>query len=183
MQQPWRKASGGEIEFAAPEPTPFEPGAWADVEAALGTALPRDYKDLIADGGACGFGGELLITSPFDPRPSWNLLDCAAPLGWALAISRDPYPDWYPVAIYPEPGGLLGWGSDGGGADYYWVTSDPDPDRWTIAVAGRPVSDPWVQVHPVGLTGYLAGLTSGSISAAALSGWPSPDARIERLGD
>jgi hypothetical protein len=82
--------------------------------------------------------------------------------------------------VYPEPGGLLGWGNDGGGGTYHWDTTSPDPDLWTVAVTGRPVSDPNIQRHDRGLSAYIAALAAGEIAAAALGHWPSPNAKIER---
>jgi hypothetical protein len=154
-------------------------GRWTDVEEALGTRLPRDYIDLIGDGLACTLDEELVIASPFDPNPSLNLIRTAARSAWILASLREGDPD-FSVAVSPEPGGLLGWGYDGGGGMYQWETSNDDPDRWTVAVTGRSVFDPDVQRHHLSLTAYLDALASGEIRAAALTGWPAPNARIER---
>lgn len=84
------------------------------------------------------------------------------------------------MAIFPEPGGILFWGSDGGGADYFWDTSADDPNEWTVVITGRPVG-PCPQRHPHSLTAYLARLAAGSIKAAALGEWPGPTPEIRRL--
>jgi hypothetical protein len=180
MQQPWAVTDNGEVVMVEPEVWLFEPGAWDDVEAALGTRLPSDYKTLIADGLACVLDEELWITSPFDPNPNLNLVRELARTSHSLAYLRHHDPVEFPDAPFPEPGGLLGWGSDGGGGLYAWETSDPDPDRWRVAVTGRAVFDPSVQVQEEGLAGYLEGLASGRIPAAALGGWPRPGASVER---
>ena len=180
LSQPWATGPSGEIVRVDPELWLFEAGAWDDVEAALGTRLPTDYKDLIGDGLACIFDEELLIASPFERKQGFNLIWEAARSAWSLAYVRQSAPDYFPVVVYPEPGGLLGWGNDGGGGQYHWETRGADPDQWTIAVTGRSVFDPSVERHACNLSAYLQGLASGAITAAALSGWPSPDARIER---
>ncbi|AQZ68559.1 unnamed protein product [[Actinomadura] parvosata subsp. kistnae] len=42
-------------------------------------------------------------------------------------------PASHPFAFHPEPGGLL-WCADTEGRDFiWWDTSNPDPDRWTMA--------------------------------------------------
>jgi hypothetical protein len=180
IHQPWAITPLGEVLPVDPERWLFKPGAWGEVEATLGIRLPNDYKNLIGDGLACVFDGELVIASPFDPNPNLNLAMGASRSAWALASLRAMDPDWYPISVYPEPGGLLGWGTDGGGGDYHWDTSSAEPDRWTVAVSGRPVFDLYIQRHAVGLSAYLAGLASGEIKPAALGDWPSADAHIER---
>ncbi len=180
MNQPWKITAGGQIVLVKPDVWLFPAGAWNDVEEALGTNLPADYKDLIGDGFACIFDEELFISSPFDPNPGLNLLLTAAATAFSLAYVRADYPEAYPYPIYPEPGGLLGWGMDGGGGQYHWATAPRDPDTWTVVVSGRPVSDPYVQDQGVGLRSYLSALASGEIRAAALGDWPSPNASIKR---
>jgi hypothetical protein len=180
MQKPWTIGELGQVVLVEPRAWLFESGRWDLVEAALGIRLPADYKDLIGDGLACIFDDELWIASPFDPDISLNLMWEVTRSAWALAYQRHANPQFYPISIYPEPGGLLGWGSDGGGGMYLWDTTDADPNRWTVAVSGRPIFDPQVQDQGRGLTAYLSALASGEIAAAALGGWPGPDARIER---
>lgn len=179
MKTPWVVTPSGEILFVEPERWLFEPGTWAEVEAALGTALPTDYKALIGDGGACVFDDELLITSPFDAHPHANLIYHAARASWALAYLRAHSPE-FAVLAYPEQGGLLAWGVDGGGGIYHWDTLHPDPDQWTTCIEGRSL-DPDVECHALSLGGYLDALQSGKIKAATLSGWPGPDAAIRHL--
>ena len=180
MKQPWTTGPLGDIMLVEPERWLFNAGDWDAVEAELGTGLPTDYKDLIGDGLACTFDEELVIASPFDPHPGLNLMRTVARSAWALAYLRHQDADAYPVAVHPEAGGLLGWGYDGGGGQYHWDTAAGDPQRWAIAVTGRPVFDPYVQRHAVGLSEYLQRLAAGEIKAAALGGWPSPNAVIER---
>lgn len=97
---------------------------------------------------------------------------------WVLAHLRHELGGEFGVPIFPEPGGLLGWGTDGGGADYYWDTRHPDSDRWTVMVTGRPVLETPGQYHGCSLTAYLAGLANGSLQAAALGDWSRPNPQI-----
>jgi hypothetical protein len=180
MQQPWTIGELGQVVLVEPTAWLFDAGRWDLVEAALGTRLPADYKDVIGDGLACIFDHELSIASPFDSMVSVNLMWQVAWSAWAVAYQRYADPRSYAINIYPEPGGLLGWGADGGGGMYFWDTTDADPNRWTVVVSGRPISDPNVQDQGRGLTAYLSALASGEIAAAALGSWPAADARIER---
>ncbi|HEX6543991.1 MAG TPA: hypothetical protein VF040_19715 [Ktedonobacterales bacterium] len=182
MKTPWFVTPSGEVLPIEPEDWLFEPGSWAEVGEALGTALPSDYKALIGDGRACIFDDELLITSPFDANPHANLVYHAARASWALAHLRahNPDPEFGAVLAYPEQGGLLSWGVDGGGGTYHWDTLHPDPDQWTIYIEGRPL-DPDVERHALSLTGYLDALRRGEVKGAALSHWPGPNPVIRRV--
>lgn len=85
--------------------------------------------------------GQLGVSAP---RPSQDpvegtcalraLLDNAARTGAILREHRDTYPARFPYAFYPEPGGLLSWGSGIGGEECFWLTEGPDPDAWPVVV-------------------------------------------------
>jgi hypothetical protein len=180
VDQPWRIDDDGEACRVDVELPDFVAGDWVAVEAWLGVVLPRDYKDLVGDGPALMFDDELVVASPFSAS---NHLGRQIAYGsWSLAYLRQHHPDEFPVHLFPEPGGPLCWGSDGGGADYYWDTRPSDPDAWTVVVSGRAVGDGGVgELHGCGLRAYLDGLADGTIEAAALGGWPSPDPKFRRL--
>jgi hypothetical protein len=180
MEQPWRIGEDGDVYEVHPVLPNFVAGDWAAVEEWLGVPLPSDYKALIGDGSALKFGEELLIASPFSQS---NHLGSGIAYGsWSLAYLRQQFPDEFIDPLFPEPGGLLCWGGDGGGAVYYWDTVHPNPDHWTVVVHGRPVSDGGQgELHNCGLADYLAGLASGRIEAAALGGWPGPDPQLRPI--
>jgi hypothetical protein len=125
-----------------PDPWLFESGNWLAVQQALGTLLPTDYTEIIGEGIACVFGGELTILSPFDPNPNCNLFRAGAENIWAVAYFRRAGWPEHTVPLYPEPGGLLSWGRDNNGAQYFWDTASGDPETWTMVVDGRPVDPP-----------------------------------------
>jgi hypothetical protein len=162
-----------------PDPWLFESGDWQAVQQALGTLLPTDYTEIVGEGIACIFGGELTILSPFDPNPNCNLFRAGAENIWAVAYFRRAGWPEHTVPLYPEPGGLLSWGRDNNGAQYFWDTASGDPETWTTVVDGRPV-DPPMQRNALGLSRYLDALRSGTVQAAAYGDWPPSDARIER---
>ena len=35
---------------------------------------------------------------------------------------------------YPDAGGLLAWGENEAGDIFFWLTQDPDPDRWPVVM-------------------------------------------------
>jgi hypothetical protein len=178
MQRPWEvDAVRGVVLTEISHPV-VAAGEWGAVEAYLGLGLPSDYKELIGDGGGLVFDDELFVYSPFDDRLSATLFAHVANSSWSEAVVRAADPQTHPGPVYPERGGILGWGTDGGGGEYHWDTSDADPEHWTIVVTGRPVDG--YERHAVGLAGYLAGLADDTIAAAALADWPGPNPRIRR---
>ena len=179
MSKSWAISPAGAVTFVEPEDWLFEAGDWDRVEAAIGTRLPRDYKELVGDGFACVLDEELFVASPFDPNPNVNLVMLSARVACGLAELRHDLPDDFAFVIYPEAGGWLCWGIDGGGGNYHWDTTDPDPDQWTVCIEGRPL-DPHVQRHDLSLTSYLEALSAGTIQAAALADWPRPSPKIKR---
>lgn len=182
MDQAWSVGEDNHVYRIQPALPQFVAGDWLAVEEWLGVSLPRDYKELIGHGPALTFDEELLIASPF--CTSAHLGDRIANGSWSLAYLRQEFPDDFILPIYPEPGGLLCWGDDGGGGVYYWNTTGPDPDTWTILVSGRSVGDGGLgESHACGLTDYLSGLASGRIKAAALGDWPGPDPQFRPVED
>jgi hypothetical protein len=179
VRKSWATGPSGDVKFVEPETWLFDAGDWDRVEAAIGTRLPGDYKELVGDGYACVLDEELFVASPFDPNPNVNLVMFSARVACGLAELRHDLPDDYPYVIYPEAGGWLCWGMDGGGGMYHWDTTDPDPDHWPVCIEGRPLA-PHVQRHDLSLTSYLEALSAGTIKAAALADWPRPSPKIER---
>lgn len=182
MDQPWRVGDDGEVYEVHPVLPSFVPGDWVAVEEWLGVLLPSDYKELIGEGPALTFDEELLIASPFSQS---NHLGSRIAYGsWSLAYLRQRFPQEFILPLFPEPGGLLCWGGDAGGGVYYWNTVRPNAGDWTIVVSGRSVSDGGQgELHDCGLAGYLEGLASGRIEAAALGGWPGPNPQLRPVAD
>jgi hypothetical protein len=119
-----------------PPPRPVEtsaPGGWEAVEAALGTALPSEYKALISTYGTGGFNEFLYVFNPFAANRYRNLLTLKDDILRAYATSRAGFPDAYPDPPFPEPGGLLPWARTDNGDEFYWKT-DGQPDAWSIVV-------------------------------------------------
>lgn len=182
MEQPWRIGEDGDVYQVHPVLPRFVSGDWAAVEGWLGVPLPRDYKKLIGEGPALEFDEELLIASPFSEVHHLGLRIASG--SWSLAYLRRRYPEEFILPLFPEPGGLLCWGVDGGGGDYYWNTARPNPDDWTVVVSGRSVSDGGQgELHGCGLADYLEGLASGRIEAAALGGWPGPNPQLRPVAE
>ena len=80
---------------------------WRVVEQSLGLTLPGSYKTLVDFFGGSSWGDFLHVLSPFDDQLSLQrigkeVLD-------ADRVLRSQFHWHYPLALYPEPGGLLPW--------------------------------------------------------------------------
>jgi hypothetical protein len=180
VDQPWRIGPDDAVHPVDIDIPTFAAGDWPAVERWLGVQLPSDYKDLVGAGPALVFDRELFIASPFS-EGLWGLGQRIADGSWPLAVLRHEFPDDFGVALYPEPSGLLAWGSDGGGIDYYWDTRADDCERWRVFATGRPMLETPGAYYEYNLTGYLAALARGEIEAAGLGDWPGPDPQIVPL--
>ncbi|RSN60627.1 hypothetical protein DMH01_15130 [Amycolatopsis sp. WAC 04182] len=126
---------------------------WTAVEQDLGVALPSDYKALLTRFPG-GVFRRIEIDSPVAHDNAWATYKHT--LDELLQILGDEdleYLDNVEYHLYPEPGGLLPWGSDGQGGTFCWITDSGDPDRWRIAYHDQS-ADQWRE-HPGPVTQLL----------------------------
>lgn len=106
---------------------------WSDVERELRTPLPADYKELL-NRFPGGLFRRIVVRSPVVTEQGW--IEYKRDLDELLGILGDEdleYLDDVDYGLFPEPGGLLPWGTDGQGGTFCWITSSADPDTWKIA--------------------------------------------------
>jgi hypothetical protein len=110
---------------------------WPDMQARVGSVLPRDYKDFINAYGSACVNRFLRIHNPFSERPFVNLhYQIARTLSAWRTLKAEhgaticPYPLWF------EPGGLLPWATTDNGDELFWLTTG-HPDQWTVLFRGR----------------------------------------------
>ncbi len=152
-----------------PPPEPVEAGRaeeWPAVEAALGTALPDDYKRFTEQYGSGKFDDFLYLFNPFAPAgQDGNLLYEKDAVLAAYTETRAKFPDRLPWPPFPEAGGVLPLGRSDNGDELYWVT-DPVPADWTVAlVEARAASH---ELHRTPVTGFLADLVGGALQTQIL---------------
>jgi hypothetical protein len=153
-------------------PPPAEPvetgseGDWPKVEAALGTALPDDFKRFTGLYGSGKFDDFLFLFNPFAPDgQDGNLLYEKDAVLAAYAETRAKFPDRLPWPPFPEAGGVLPAGRSDNGDELYWVTEGA-PDGWGVAlVESRAASH---ELHPTPVTGFLADLVDGALRTKIL---------------
>jgi uncharacterized protein (TIGR02996 family) len=106
-------------------------GDWSAIEASLGLRLPADYKSFISTYGS-GSIGSIEIESPLglqtDMRSWWA--------GWAGLIADLAEFEDVPYPVFPEPGGLLPFGTFGDVDLLCWRTIG-EPDQWPFVYHDR----------------------------------------------
>ncbi len=123
------------LEIAFPLPPPIDAGRaeqWKEVEAALKTQLPSDYKNLVSNYGVGYFGNYVTVLNPFYPEHQYPSI---------LALYKKSYEmlhenrqEWdCPYPFFPEAKGLLPWGKDDTAGLLCWLTVG-SPDTWQTVV-------------------------------------------------
>ncbi|MFC4335400.1 SMI1/KNR4 family protein [Salininema proteolyticum] len=126
---------------------------WEVLHAALGVELPPDFRALAEAYPPLEFEDFLRIELPrvgeessyvARVREASEILQDLCDMGDAV--------DYVP---YPEPGGLLLWGSSTSGDCFYWRTWSESPADWPIVVMGE--NGDWSE-HVIGVVDFLAAI-------------------------
>ncbi|MGW4373881.1 hypothetical protein ACWEJ7_09465 [Streptomyces albidoflavus] len=146
---------------------------WPKIERALGTPLPRDFKEL------SGRYRYLLLDaflSVHIPAPGAEDIYCESVWDLISALDHLTGPGTeHPNGPYRagRAGGLIPWASSPEGDYWYWRVTGADPDRWPVVVGNRQADwEEWAEVEETA-TSYLAGLVRGEIPGHGLpEGFP-----------
>jgi hypothetical protein len=122
-------------QLVAPPRSPTEVGTaeeWAAAERSLGVRLPHDYRGFVFAYGSGLFARLYIVYNPFATSRYIRLQErvrvvCEIERGTKRSFGAK----FVPYPIFPEPGGILPWGRDENGNDYYWRTGGP-PSRWKV---------------------------------------------------
>jgi hypothetical protein len=144
---------------------------WQAVELELGLELPSDYRDFVFAYGTGLFASFYRIYNPFSAAKWINLSisiqrDCES----VREIKRN-WPDRVPYRIYPDHPGLLPFGNDENGNNYYWLT-EGRPDSWPVVQ--DEVRGDGVRQHDFCMTDFLCEVLTGKIEALA-GQYPKPE--------
>lgn len=148
------------IKVAPPPADPFWAfkGSWVAIEGELGTALPQDYKDYVALYGSGCFMQFVRISIP----KSWTVhLRLGAQVKWAAGVFRaykdigdnPPYPLW------PDPGGLMAFGTTFDGDVLFWLARGA-PQDWPVVFWDG--SGHEAELFNCDMTDFLAGMATGA---------------------
>ena len=147
-----------------PPANPIETrGSWAEVEGALGTQLPEDFKGFIEHYGSGTIDHFISILNPFSIRPTLNLLEQSKRQLDTLRELHE-FGEQNPFELYPAEGGLLPVAMTDNGDIIHWLTSG-HRGEWTIVV--NEARSPDYQQFACELTDFLTGIIDKSIVCRA----------------
>lgn len=157
---------------------------WERAAADLGVpSFPADYQEFVSAFGAGSVEDSLFLRIP---RPG----SASAPLTVGRlpdsALRPGAMSNWQDAAagsLYRLEE-MLVWGQTNSADALCWVTSDPDPDRWPVAVWERQGGG-W-KVHDCGMAELLLGLLRGDFPACPVSDeslWGAQSARFLNFRD
>lgn len=143
---------------------------WHDVERAIGTPLPSDYKAFVGHYGLGKLGDFIVVFTPSHDIPHVNLSNQIRQRLDTLQQLASEWGETLPHPLYPAPGGLLPFGATDNGDVLYWLTSG-SPDRWTVVV--NESRGPDYDHHDCSMTTFLAEVISGQRRCSIFpSGFP-----------
>ena len=153
-----------------PPADPVEPGrpdGWGEVEGALGTELPSDFKAFTELYGSGTVDDFLYLFNPFAAGQDGNLLAEKDRVLAGYRQTRARFPERLPLPPFPDPGGVLPLGRTDNGDELYWVTQG-DPDGWPVALLESRAARQ--EVHPMPVTEFLAALAANQLTSRILPG-------------
>jgi hypothetical protein len=149
-------------------------GKWQAVESQLGVVLPSDYRDFVFAYGSGLFAQFYRVYNPFAASEFTALLPSVRRVCAAERETKRDWPDRVPYPIYPEQPGLLPWGNDENGNDYYWMTSG-EPNTWPVL--SDEVRGDGFREYSCTMTEFLTGILLGKFKALA-GDYPRDENRV-----
>lgn len=122
------------IQLVTPPKNPFEIGTleeWHERESQIGVSLPADYREFVFTYGTGLFAGFYRIYNPFAASQTMSLMESITRVCEQNRISQQSFPERFPYRYFPEPCGLIPWGNDENGNDYFWLP-DGLPETWNV---------------------------------------------------
>ncbi|MFR9794587.1 SMI1/KNR4 family protein [Streptomyces sp. MS06] len=164
-------------------PPPEDPylgdGTWAGLFDELGTTLPSEYVTFMDLYGAGCWNNWLRFHTPLrtGERRFLQHIESTAAGYRQLKGNR---PQWYPLGIWPEPGGFLPFANSIDGDQLGWLTEGDSPDDWPLIVwprhadQGPPLPDPLIET--------LLAWSRGKFSTPGLAPLDEDDDPVEFAG-
>lgn len=110
-------------------------GTWDGLFEELGTRLPAEYVALMNRYGAGYWSSWLRFVTPLRTNGKGFVHHATQVLGWYRS-GRAEFPQYYPLPVWPEPGGFLPFANSIDGDALGWLT-EGEPDAWPLTVAPR----------------------------------------------
>lgn len=109
---------------------------WDWLYERLGTRLPGEYVRLMERYGAGSWCGWLHFNTPFG-EDQYALAPWAEWYAETYQGQRAAFPEYHPLAVYPEPRGFLPFADSIDGDQLCWLTEGATPDDWPLIVVPR----------------------------------------------
>jgi len=161
-----------------PPPEAVAPKDWAQVEQALGTQLPEDYKQLVDTFGGGVFDETVWLLEPGCSVPDYDLLSMAEERQEVLGNLWN-HGEPKPAELETAGARLLPWAyAEEGGEFLYWlITPGQDPGTWPIMInEGR---GPEWEKHPGPCAAFLLSLMTGETSSGTFPELPAEEHQFD----
>ncbi|GAA2440294.1 SMI1/KNR4 family protein [Streptomyces macrosporus] len=119
----------------SPEAPVLGDGGWEEVFEALGTRLPTEYVALMNRYGGGAWMRWLRFDTPLG-KGERSLLHRSRETADIYRELRADFPEFHPLAVWPEPGGFLPFADTVDGDHLGWLTVG-EPDDWPLVVWPR----------------------------------------------
>ncbi|MGH4033478.1 SMI1/KNR4 family protein [Actinomycetota bacterium Odt1-20B] len=164
--------------LTAPPATPYlGGGSWQELYEELGTRLPREYVTLMERYGAGCWSHWLRFLTPLRTAGGKRYADHIATTRDAYGQLKSGFPESFPLAVWPEPGGFLPFANSVDGDEIGWLTRGDTPDDWPLIVWPRHAD----QGPPLeqGLVDTLLAWQRGTFDTEGLPGLDEDDDPVE----
>jgi hypothetical protein len=151
-----------------PPADPVEPGrpdGWAEIEEAIGTGLPSDFKAFTERYGSGKVDDFLYLFNPFTVGQDGNLVAEKDRVLEGYRQTKARFPERLPLPAFPDPGGVLPLGRTDNGDELYWVTTG-HPDGWPVALLESRAA--LQEIYRMPVTGFLATLAANQLASRIL---------------
>lgn len=139
---------------------------WQAAAMELGVrSFPSDYMEFVAAFGAGSFEDSLFVSIPRPGKPTAPLTVGRLPED--VLESKSMSDRNSAAGARYRLADMLLWGQTNGADALCWVTSDPDPERWPVAVWAR--QDGGWAVHECGMTEFLLRVLRADFAECPLS--------------
>lgn len=139
---------------------------WEFFELVTGIFLPDDYKEYLGFYGTGIIGGVITPYNPFCKRQLWKARytcrDWMRELCAIIEHKQQFGKAVFPYPVYPDPGGVLPWGSTDNGDRLFWLTTN-SPNDWKVLMNESRSSS--FEVFEHSMTGFIKGLITGEIES------------------
>jgi hypothetical protein len=147
---------------------------WQAVERQLGLVLPTDYREFIFSYGTGLFADFYRIYNPFAVSAYTAFIPSVLRTCAGAREIKGKFSDRVPFPLFPDRPGLLPWGNDENGNDYFWLT-EGDPDTWKVL--SDEVRGDGFQEYGCTMTEFLTGILLGKFDALA-GDYPQEEDRV-----